>query len=445
VFLFALDIFIVNVALPSLQSGIGAGPGDLEWVVAAYALALAVLLLPAGRWGDRYGRRRAFMLGVAVFMVASVGCALAPTPVVLILSRFVQGVGAALLVSNMLSLIGVLFTGAARVRAIAVYGMALGVAAAGGQLIGGLLIAADIAGLGWRSIFAINVPIGLAVLILAPVLVPESRATIVARLDLVGAALCAASLGALLLPLIEGPNAGWPLWTWLLLADFPVLVVLTLWQQRRYERSGGTPLFPRVLFAVGAFRAGLAWTLVYQLGQASIFLVLAPYLQNTRSLTAIQAGILFAVMAVPYVVTSLYSPRLGERIGRRVLVIGAAALIAGYLALALAALVGAHSSILLLVPGLALAGAGQGFCIAPSTAIVLAHARPAQAGAVSGALSTTQQIGGAVGIALVGMVYVAVADVDASLAFAGSLAALIVVSAATIVLSRFLPAVKARS
>jgi MFS family permease len=170
-FMFVLDFFIVNVALPSIQHGLGAGEGAIEWVVAGYTISTAVLLVTGGRLGDQFGRRRVFTVGMAIFVATSAACALATDPAMLVAARVVQGVGAALMAPNILSILGVVYTGPARIRAISIYGMVMGLAATSGQIIGGLLIRTDVAGLGWRTIFWINVPLGVAALLAAPRLV----------------------------------------------------------------------------------------------------------------------------------------------------------------------------------------------------------------------------------------------------------------------------------
>src|SRR5215467_3311451 len=209
-FMFVLDFFIVNVALPSIQQSLRAGEGAIEWIVAGYAISTAVLLVTGGRLGDQFGRRRVFAIGMAVFVLTSAACALAPNPGVLITARILQGVGAALMAPNILSILGVVYTGPARVRAISVYGMVMGLAAVSGQLIGGILIRTDLAGLGWRAIFWINVPLGVAALLACPRLVPESRADRAARFDLPGVVLITACLVAVVLPLVDGRQEGWP-------------------------------------------------------------------------------------------------------------------------------------------------------------------------------------------------------------------------------------------
>src|SRR5215467_12145912 len=209
-FMFVLDFFIVNVALPAIQQGLRAGEGAIEWIVAGYAISTAVLLVTGGRLGDRFGRRRMFAIGMTVFVLTSAACALAPDPAVLVTARILQGVGAALMAPNILAILGVVYSGPARVRAISVYGMVMGLAAVSGQLIGGILIRTDLAGLGWRAIFWINVPLGVAALLACPRFVPESRAGQGSRFDLAGVALITACLVAVVLPLVDGRQEGWP-------------------------------------------------------------------------------------------------------------------------------------------------------------------------------------------------------------------------------------------
>jgi EmrB/QacA subfamily drug resistance transporter len=438
VFLVVLDFFIVNVAMPSMQKGLHATPDQLEWVVAGYGLTLAVFLLTAGRLGDQIGRRRMYCIGVAVFTVTSLACAVAGSPETLVAARLVQGIGAALIMPSMLSLIGVLFSGPDLAKAISVYGMVMGLAAAGGQIIGGALIQADLGGLGWRLIFAINIPVGILVLLLAPRLVPESRAGSAAKLDVPGLVLMTLTVTCVVLPLIEGRQAGWPVWTWELLALSGVLLATTVAQQRRLAARGGAPLFPPALVKVPAFRAGLAVQLVYWCGQASFYLFLALYLQTGRGMSALGSGTFFAVLAVAYLATSMRAPGLVARRGRSVVIAGALTITAGYAALLAALAEGPDRSVLLLAPGLLLIGAGQGLCITPLTSIVLSQAGPTQAGSVSGALSTSQQIGNALGVAAIGVVFFADHSGTAS-AFGWSLLPLAGVSVAVSVMARALP------
>ena len=423
--LIVLDFFIVNVALPSMQTDLHASAAALEWVVAGYALTSAVLLLAAGRLGDRFGRRRMFSIGVAVFTAASALCGVAPDASVLVSARLLQGVGGAMIQPSVLALIGVLYDGAARARAIGVYATWMGVAAASGQLLGGILLHADIAGLGWRTVFLINVPIGLLVLAAVRRLLPESRSTEAVRVDITGLVLATGALTALVLPLVDGRDAGWAWWTWACLAASPVLAADFVLRQRAISRRGGVPLLDPSLFAIRSFTAGTLTQLGFWAGQASYFLVLALYLQLGRGMSALESGAVFTILAGSYLVASMRAPALVVRWGRTVIIEGALALAAGHVALLfVVAETGVHGNVLLLAPGLLLAGAGMGLCLAPITATVLGAVDPRRAGAVSGAMSTTQQVGNALGVAIVGAVFFSAADAGYAHAFEISLSVL---------------------
>jgi EmrB/QacA subfamily drug resistance transporter len=436
-FMFVLDFFIVNVALPSIQQDLRAGEGAIEWIVAGYAVSTAVLLVTGGRLGDQFGRRRVFAAGLAVFILTSAACALAPDPAVLVAARVVQGVGAALMAPNILSILGVVYSGPARVRAISVYGMVMGLAAVSGQLIGGVLIRTDLGGLGWRTIFWINVPLGVAALLASPRLVPESRASQRSRFDLAGVALITACLVAVVLPLVDGRQEGWPAWSWIALgASVPLAIVFVAHQRRKADR-GGVPLLDPRVFASWPLRAGLITQTAFWCQQAASYLVIGLYLQQGRGLSPLAAGAVFAVLAAGYLLTSFGAPALTVRFGRGVIAAGAVLAAAGDGALYLAA--GHGGPVAWLFPGLVLLGAGQGLCITPLTTTVLSHADPASAGSVSGALSTAQQVGNSIGVAVTGVLFFGAVDRGYNLAFERSvlqMAALLLVVAA---LTRLMP------
>ena len=439
-FMVVLDFFIVNVAMPAMQTELRASTGAIEWVVAGYGLTFATLLITAGRLGDQFGRRRMFAAGLALFTLASAACGLAWSPGALVAARLVQGIAAALLSPQVLSIIGVAYRGPDRVRALSVYGIVLGLAAVGGQLLGGVLVQADVAGLGWRSCFLINVPVGLAALALAPGLVPESRAEHTSRIDVAGTLLVTAGLTAIVLPLVEGRQHGWPLWTWLTLASAPVILSGFAVHQRRLGRRGGAPLLDPALFRERAFGAGLLTQLVFWAGQASFFLVLALYLQLGRGLDPLQAGLVFTILAAAYLVASLEAPGLTARLGRRLPALGALVLAAGHgLLAASVAHVGTTGSVGMLAPGLLLVGAGMGLVITPLTSTVLGSLEPQRAGAASGALSTMQQVGNAIGVAVTGVVFFGALDRGFAHAFELSLAQLAVLCVAVALLTRLLP------
>ncbi len=430
IFMVVLDFFIVNVAMPELEADLGAGPAALQWIVAGYSLTAGVWLVSAGRLGDRHGRRRTFTLGMALFTLASLACGLAPDAGTLVAARLAQGAAAALLTPQVLAIIGVAFTGAARGRAIAAYGLTMGVAAVSGQLIGGVLIQADLLGLGWRWCFLVNVPIGLAATLAARPLVPESRAPGRTGLDLPGAALLTLSLSAVLVGLIEGGARGWPAWTWACLAGAVVPGAAFALRQRRLAAGGGDPLLAPELFRSRAFTLGLVTQSVFWCSCASFFLVLALYLQEGLGLDPVAAGLVFTILAAAYLAASLAAPGLAARDGRRTVLTGSVALVAGNATLlAVVARDGADAAIAALAPGLLLVGTGMGLLITPLVGLVLADVGPRWAGAASGALSTVQNTGNAVGVAAVGAVYFAHAADGAGTAFAASLVALTAIAA----------------
>lgn len=400
-FIALLDFFIVNVALPDIQRSLHSGPSAIQFVVAGYGLALAAGLITAGRLGDLYGRRRMYVVGLALFTVASAACGLAPGAGFLVGARVVQGAAAAIALPQILGIINTSYTGIRKAKAYTAYGMAIGFGAVFGQLIGGALIEVNLAGLGWRSIFLINVPIGLAAALLASRLIPESRAPGGARIDLLGTVLVSAGLIAIVLPLVEGQQEGWPAWTFGCLAAAVPLLGVFIRYQRRLAARNGSPLINLALFRERAFSAGVVTNVVYQMMMASFFLVLALYLQDGRGLSALQSGLIFLPLGLGYFAASAASAKLALRLGRQVLALGALVVSAGYLLLAATA----SDSTGWLIPGLVVAGIGMGFAIAPMPSIVLAGVKPDHAAAASGVVSTAQQAGNAIGVAVIGAIF----------------------------------------
>ncbi|MFD4532819.1 MFS transporter [Kitasatospora sp. NPDC058397] len=458
-FMTALDFFVVNVAVPSVQADLGAGPAAVQWVIAGFSLALAAGLVTAGRLGDRYGRRRVFGLGLALFTLASAGCGLAPTAAALVGARVVQGLAAALMGPQVLAILRTAFSGAAQARAFARYGLTMGVGAVFGQLIGGLLIRADLFGLGWRSCFLINLPIGLAALALVRRCLPESRAPQRPGLDPVGVLLVTTALTALVLPLIQGPAQGWPLWTWLCLGGAVALLAgFVVHQHRTRTRAtaaatgsgsgsgsdfgsgsgSAAPLVDTRLFRTRAFGAGLLAQLAFWLGQASFFLVLALYLQLGRGLDALGAGLVFTAIGLGYLLTSNATHRVAARLGgARTIGVGGLLMTVGLGLLALAVYGAPGGSVWWLTPGLFVDGLGMGLVIAPVTSVVLAGVEPQLVGSAAGVLATVQQVGGALGIALIGLLYYGGGDPAA--AFGRSVTALAVLELVLVGLVRLLP------
>jgi EmrB/QacA subfamily drug resistance transporter len=406
IFLVVLDFFIVNVALPSMQRDLHASDSGLEWVVAGYGLTFSALLIAVTRLGDRWGRRRMFSWGTALFVVASAACGAAPTTELLVGARLGQGIAGAMVSPMVLALIGDVYAGPRMPKAIGIYSMVMGLAAATGQLIGGILIHLDIADSGWRAIFWVNVPIGLAVVALSHRLLPDRRNTDAARIDVVELLLATTTLTALLLPLLEGRRLDWPVWTWLSLAGAVVAGLLTVVRSRVLLRRGLRPMVEPGAFRSRTVRVAIAAQALLFVGMASYFLVLALYLQNGRGLGALSSGAVFTLVAVPYMIGTGSQRRVAAALGRWTVPAGAGVFALGHLALLTAvAEHGVGGPLVDLAPGLALAGFGMGIALTGLIDAAMGDVAPADAGAVSGVLSTAQQVGNALGVALVGMVF----------------------------------------
>ncbi|MFF4572777.1 MFS transporter [Streptomyces sp. NPDC001410] len=405
-FITNLDFFIVNVAIPSLQQGMHATSAEIQLVAATFNIGLSAMLITGGRLGDLYGRRRIFSIGLALFTLASLACGIAPNMGELIAARAVQGAAAALVIPQVLGILTTTYTGKARVAAFNAYGLTLGASAVFGQLIGGLLIKADVFGWDWRTIFLINVPIGAVVLLLTPKLVPESRADGHTGLDLTGVVLVTAGLTAVVLPLVEGREQGWPTWTWECLVAAVPLLAAFWYTQRRKAARGRSPLVNPSLFEDRAFGVGVVSLLVFFAAMASFFLVLALYLQEGRGQSALRSGLLFIPLGLGFFVGSVQAPKAAAKLGKQVLALGALLLAAGDLALAETVWhLDSSGSVAWCIPAMVLGGFGMGFVVAPLTSLVLEGVAPHHAAAASGVFSTAQEMGNAIGIAVIGVVF----------------------------------------
>jgi MFS family permease len=379
-FLALFDTFVVNVAAPSIAADLGAGDGALQLVIAAYAFTYAVGLITGARLGDRAGRRRVFLLGMALFALASTLCAAAPTAPALVAARLLQGLGAAAMVPQVLATIQRLFGEAERPRAFAIFGAVAGAGVIAGQALGGVLLALDPFGLGWRTAFAVQLPIAAAALIAGARVLPRDGAGGAARLDLPGAALLTLTLGLLLAPLTLGQ-------TWLL-AAVPLAAAAFLARQRR----AAAPLLPPALFADRAFVSGAVINLMFYAEISSFFLIITLLLQDGLGLDALHAGLTFAPLGAGFVAASLA--------GRGSLR-GGLALVCLTLAGLIPVAATTHHA-LAIAPFMLAIGVGNG-CVLPRLLnTTLARIAPAHAGAASGVLVTAQQVGAALGVAAVG-------------------------------------------
>lgn len=408
-FIALLDTTIVNVALPTIRTSLDASEATLSWIISGYALAFGLALIPAGRVGDRIGHKWVFFTGIALFTLASAACGLAQDDTQLIIFRVVQGLAGGIFVPAVTAFIQLLFPGPVRGKAFAVMGSVIGVSTALGPIVGGLIIQAFGDESGWRLVFGVNLPIGVATLVAAALLLPgkhETDATAHAGIDWLGLLLVTAGLVALLVPLIEGQDRGWPLWTYLTLAVGALLIVVFAFWEIAYTRRGRSPLVPPHLFSHAAFTGGTILALVYFAAFTSIFFTISLLWQTGLGHTALESGLVSIPFAIGSIVASSQSNRLSLRLGRTVLVIGTALVTVGLVWVWLV-LRSAEPATLthwdLLLP-LFIAGLGNGAFIAPNAQFIIATVDRSEAGAASGVISTMQRVGSAVGIAIIGSV-----------------------------------------
>jgi EmrB/QacA subfamily drug resistance transporter len=405
-FMNLLDVSIVNIAIPSIQRDLHASYADVQWALAGYTLAYALVLITGGRLGDIFGRKRLFLIGVAGFTIMSALCGAATGPGMLIGCRVAQGAMGAIMVPQVLAVIQVIFPPHERIKALAGFGVTAGLGTVSGPLLGGLLIQHDLFGLGWRTIFLINVPVGVIAFAASAVLVRESKAASPPRLDPVGVGLISAALLLLLYPLVQGRQLGWPAWTYVSMAlCLPVLAAF-VWYERIKGRRDGSPLVPLGLFRDRAFSAGMAVAVTFFLGIASFGLVLTLFLQLGLGFNPLHAGLTFLPFSAGVLVSSAAAARLAPRFGRGVTMAGALIIAAGMAGLiATVHHYGAAVTTWDLVPGLAAAGLGVGAVIAPLADIVLAGVPHRDAGSASGVFNTGLQVGNSIGIALIGVIF----------------------------------------
>ncbi|GKW14630.1 MFS transporter [Pectobacterium carotovorum subsp. carotovorum] len=404
-FVTIFDLFVVNVAIPSMQADLGASFAQIGFIVAGYELAFGVLLITGGRLGDVFGRRRLFVVGMAGFTLASALCGLAPHAGFLIGARILQGLAAALLFPQVYASIRVNFDGDDSRRAFGLLGMTLGLAAIAGQVLGGWLVHANLFELGWRSIFLINVPIGLLAIAFAR-FIPESRTPQRPSLDWTGVALVSVGLTLLLVPLIEGPGQGWPAWSLWMLTTATLLLMIFHRQQQRRQLTGYLPLVDMRLLAQRRFLLGVLLVLLVYSTSSSFFLCFALLVQTGLGLDPFLAGSIFAPCSVGFVLASLAAPRLVARWGTHAIVAGALiyAVSIGLLIMQVQ-IAGSDLVAVRLIPVLVVVGAGQGFIMTPLLNLVLGFVDEAQAGMASGVISTVQQVGAALGVAVVGILF----------------------------------------
>ncbi|MFE3018171.1 MFS transporter [Streptomyces sp. NPDC059256] len=406
-FMDLVDVTIVNIAIPSIERDLDASFGAIQWITAGYALAFAAGLITGGRLGDIYGRKRLFLIGITGFTLASALCGLAASSEMLVASRLLQGATAALMVPQVLAIVHATFPAHERGKVFGLFGAIVGLGAVSGPLLGALLTEWNLFGLEWRPIFLINLPVGIAGLILGRKYITESRAPKALRLDIIGVVLVTSAMLMLVYPLTRGRELDWPLWGHLCMAGSLVVFAALVAYERYKARKDGSPLIELSLFTVKSFAAGIAVQLVFGIVCGIFFLVWTLYMQIGLGWSALRAGLTGVPFSIAVsVAAGLSVQKLVPRFGRKVLQAGALTMAAGMLLYIWEAdHYGAEINSWQMMAPLVVMGVGMGLIVAPLTDAVLSDVPRGHAGSASGLISTTQQMGNALGLALVSVVF----------------------------------------
>ncbi|KJF17192.1 MFS transporter [Acidithrix ferrooxidans] len=405
-FMAVIDSTIVNVALPSIANNLHATSSDIEWIVSGYLLAFGLILVPAGRFGDRIGHKPIFLTGISLFTIASVVCGTAINPTELVIARVIQGLAAGLFGPSVQATIQLLFIGRARSRAFGILGTMIGVSSALGPILGGVILSLAGSALGWRLVFFVNLIIGAIAIPMAVVLIPNNRPKITHKLDPFGLALITVGLAAIFIPLIEGQSIGWPLWTYLSIAFGAIIFIsLTKWEQFA-SRTGREPIVDPKLARQRPFSGGVAIAMAYFGAFSSLFIIISLIWQVGLGRSPLASGLTVAPFALGTLISGSISDKFSARLKRRVLTLAASMLATSVVSIALIF----HSSnsnilsITLVIP-LFIGGFGNGIFIAPNQDFLLRSIPRSQAGTAAGLLQTAQRIGSAFGVALTGTVF----------------------------------------
>ena len=407
-FMALLDVTIVNVAIPTIHAKLNASGAAIQLVVAGYTITYAMLLITGARLGDLRGHRNVFLAGLATFTIASLACGLAPNTGALVGARFVQGTGAALMVPQILSVIQRQFSGAARTRALGVYTATLASGAVVGQVIGGVLVSANLFGASWRPVFLVNVPVGLAAALLVPRLVPADHVPGGRRLDLTGLATASTAVLAIVLPLVLGHQEGWPTWTWASLGAGVALSVVFVLVERSIAARGGDPLLNLGVFASPGLAAGLVALAAAMIGYGGFLFSFALHLQLGLGDSALRAGLTFAPGAAAFGAAGYWWRRLPSRIHHVLTPIGLAVGTLAYLGLALDLRGGGRGGPWLLLI-LVVYGAAFGAAFSPLVTQSLVRVPRSEAADASGLLTTTIQLSQVIGVAVFGSLFLTLA------------------------------------
>ncbi|MGW0649516.1 MFS transporter [Streptomyces phaeochromogenes] len=406
-FMDLVDVTIVNVAIPSIQRDEGASFSHIQWITAGYALAFAAGLITGGRLGDIYGRKRLFLIGIGGFTLASALCGFAVNPDMLVASRILQGAMAALMVPQVLSIVHATFPAHERGKVFGMFGAIVGLGAVSGPILGALLTEWNLFGLEWRPIFLINLPVGIAGLILGRKFITESKAPHALKLDLVGVVLVTLGLLMLLYPLTRGRELGWPTWGYVVMAGALVVFAALVAYEKRKAARDGSPLVELSLFKVKSFAAGIAVQTVFGVGLGIFFLVWTLYMQVGLGWSVLRAGLTGVPFSIAVSAAAGMSVQmLVPRFGRKVLQAGALIMAAGVLLYIWEAeRYGMSIASWQMALPLVVMGAGMGLIVAPLTDAILSEVPREHSGSASGLINTVQQMGNALGLGLVSVVF----------------------------------------
>ncbi|MFI7601294.1 MFS transporter [Actinoplanes sp. NPDC049681] len=405
-FMAIFDFYIINVATPSLQSQLKLDRATLELVIGGYTFTYATFLVAGGRWGDIFSYKRLFMSGMLLFTVASFFCGISQNGTELVAMRLVQGVGAALMVPQIVALITVTFDPPERPKALSWFGATIGIAVLAAQILGGALLSANVMNLGWRVIFLINIPIGAVTLFLAARLLPGNKAAKRPKQDVIGNVGIALALGLAILPIVIGRSEHWPVWGWIMMgAAVPVGIAALVYEKNLLAR-GGQPMLDVTLFRNRAYGVGTAVIVGVMTFYSGFLFCMTMFLQFGLGLGPLQAGLTFAPMGLGFAVSSLLARPLLMKFGSIVITVGQLLLVSSTAVLLIAlSASGSNTSVWEMVAPMILGGLGTGVTLPALTGVVMSKVAPAQAGVASGVLTTSQQFAQTIGVAVLGVIF----------------------------------------
>ncbi|GAA3217638.1 MFS transporter [Actinocorallia longicatena] len=401
-----LDSLVTNIAAPAIQADLGGGETTIQWLGAAYTLAMAIGLITGGRLGDIFGRKNIYLIGAVGFTLSSIACGIAQSPGQLVAARVAQGLLGAIMLPQGLGMLKEMFDEKEQGQAFGLFGPVMGLSSVGGPILAGFLIDADLWGTGWRMIFLINIPLGLFAIIGGLVYLPAWRTAKTVRLDLVGAVLAAAGSALIIFPLVQGREHGWPAWAFALMALAVAVFGFFGWFEARKARTGGDPLVEPSLFRKRGFSGGMILGLVFFSAMTGFWLTFSLYTQIGLHYSPFKAGMAGIPSSIGMVAAFIIAQALIGRFGRKVMHAGLIVMALGVTGVILTLQwKGVEVTPWQLAPALAVTGLGMGFVMAPFFDSVLASVEPHETGSASGTLTSVQQLGAALGTAVLGTVF----------------------------------------